>query len=69
MLNSKIKKYLEKKNGNFLIIGPPGTGKTYSLIETTKYLIIKKKINPSRILIFCFNRRWAKILREKQRKP
>lgn len=65
MLNSKIKKYLEKKNGNFLIIGPPGTGKTYSLIETTKYLIIKKKINPSRILIFCFNRRWAKILREK----
>ena len=65
MLHSKLKRFLNQKNGSFLVTGPPGTGKTHLLIETLLYLLNKKKIDPSRILVFCFNRRWAKILREK----
>ena len=65
MLHPKLKRFINQKNGSFLVTGPPGTGKTYLLVELILYLINKKKIDPSRVLIFCFNRRWAKILREK----
>jgi type II secretory ATPase GspE/PulE/Tfp pilus assembly ATPase PilB-like protein len=40
MLNSKLKKVIGQEKGNFLIIGPPGTGKTYTLVELIKHLII-----------------------------
>jgi DNA helicase-2/ATP-dependent DNA helicase PcrA len=65
MLSSKLKNFINKKNGNFFVIGPPGTGKTHTLIDLTRYLIKYKHIEPTRILIFSFNRRWAKIIREK----
>ena len=64
MLDNKILEQLTSRRGNRLIIGPPGSGKTYTLIRIVKYLLDKKDIDPSRILIFTFNRRWAKILRE-----
>ena len=65
MLSFKLKNFINKKNGNFFVIGPPGTGKTHTLIDLTRYLIKYKHIEPTRILIFSFNRRWAKIIREK----
>jgi len=65
MLHPKLKRFLSQKSGYFLVTGPPGTAKTYSLIELLLYLLDKKQIDPSRILVFCFNRRWAKILRER----
>jgi DNA helicase II / ATP-dependent DNA helicase PcrA len=65
MLSNKLKKFINQKNGNFLIIGPPGTGKTYYLVETVKFLVEKKKIDPRKILVLSFNRRWSKILRDK----
>ena len=65
MLHNKLKKFINQKNGNFLIIGPPGTGKTYYLVETVKFLVEKKKIDPRKILVLSFNRRWSKILRDK----
>jgi|GEM_PF-988497 len=64
MLDNKILEQLTSGGGNRLIIGPPGSGKTYTLIRIVKYLLDKKNIDPSRILIFTFNRRWAKIIRE-----
>jgi superfamily I DNA/RNA helicase len=65
MLHSKLKSFIEKKDGTFLVVGAPGTGKTYVLLELVSYLLKKKNIPPDRILVFSFNRRWAKILREK----
>jgi DNA helicase-2/ATP-dependent DNA helicase PcrA len=64
MLDNKILEHLTSKGGNHLIIGPPGSGKTYTLLAIVKHLLDKKNIDPSRILIFTFNRRWSKILRE-----
>ncbi len=64
MLNPALKKFLKRQNGSFLVLGPPGTGKTYQLTRLVGHLIVSEKIKPQRILVFCFNRRWAKILRE-----
>jgi DNA helicase II / ATP-dependent DNA helicase PcrA len=64
MLDHRILKQLTSKGGNHLVIGPPGSGKTYTLLAIVEYLLDKKDIDPSRILIFTFNRRWSKILRE-----
>jgi len=64
MLDNKILEHLTSQSGNRLIIGPPGSGKTYTLLAIVKYLLDKKDIDPSRIIIFTFNRRWSKILRE-----
>jgi len=64
MLNSNIKKHLDSERANLLVIGHPGTGKTYNLLSSIEYLVEKKDIPPSRILVFCFNRRWSKIIRE-----
>jgi len=65
MLHNKLKKFINGKNGYFLIIGSPGTGKTYTLIETVKFLVENKEIDPRKILVLSFNRRWSKILRDK----
>ena len=64
MPDNKILEHLTSRGGNHLIVGPPGSGKTYTLIRIVKHLLDKKDIDPSRILIFTFNRRWSKILRE-----
>src|SRR4030042_964237 len=65
MLHNKLKKFINQKNGYFLTIGSPGTGKTYILIEIVKFLVENKKIDPGKILVLSFNRRWSKILRDK----
>jgi len=61
MLN-KLKQAVSK--GNVCVIGPPGTGKSHMLLNLLTWLTQEKKVNTSRILVFCFNRRWAKIVRE-----
>ncbi len=64
MLHHVIKEYLKSKKGSLLVTGPPGTGKTYQLVKLIEHIIVNQKINPQNIIVFCFNRRWAKILRE-----
>jgi DNA helicase II / ATP-dependent DNA helicase PcrA len=51
--------------GSILVTGPPGSGKTHTLIQLAAYLILKKGIDPRQVLILTFNRRWSKILRQK----
>ena len=64
MLDTKTLDHLTSGGGNRLIIGPPGSGKTYTLLRIVGHLIEKKDVDPSKIIIFTFNRRWSKILRE-----
>ncbi|MBM3706489.1 MAG: hypothetical protein FJW66_08195, partial [Actinobacteria bacterium] len=64
MLPLKLKDYIDSRDGSFLITGPPGSGKTFLLTDLLEYLINEKNYDPARILVFCFNRRWAKILRD-----
>ena len=64
MLSNKLKDHIDNRRSNMLVIGPPGTGKTYNLLETIQYLIEEKDVSPDRILVFCFNRKWSKIIRE-----
>jgi superfamily I DNA/RNA helicase len=59
-----IGEYTQKKDNRFIITGAPGTGKTRLLVELINYLVSGNKMEPSRILVFCFNRKWAKIIRE-----
>jgi len=64
MLDKKELEFLTSREGNRLITGPPGSGKTHTLLSIIKYLIDKKGMDPKSILIFTFNRRGSKILRE-----
>lgn len=76
LLKQIIDSYIENNHQNYqnnqnqksldlLVTGGPGTGKTFLLIDTIAYLINQKKIRTDSILVFCFNRRWARIIREK----
>ena len=59
-----IFKNIFEKNNNYFITGSPGTGKSYTLINLTAYLINEKNINPEKILVFTFNRKTSKYYRE-----
>ncbi len=65
MIDNRLLEVIINNSGNFLVTGPPGTGKTHLLVELTKYLSTSNKVKPSRILVFSFNRRWSKSIREK----
>ncbi|MBN2073331.1 MAG: ATP-dependent helicase [Actinobacteria bacterium] len=61
----KAKEIINQGRGNILITGPAGSGKTYILQELVRFLVTTKKIRPERLLIFSFNRRWSKIIRQR----
>jgi DNA helicase-2/ATP-dependent DNA helicase PcrA len=65
--NLKYKDYFKKITENkntFLITGAPGTGKTHFLIEFIVYLIETLKLDYERILVFTFDRKTSKFLRD-----
>jgi len=64
MLHPLIKRYLVLPEGDFLVTGPPGSGKTRTMAELIGHLIKTNGYDTSKVTVFCFNRRWAKILRE-----
>ncbi len=59
-----IFKNISQKNNNYFFTGPPGTGKSYSLVSLVAYLIKQRNISPQKILVFTFNRKTSKYYRE-----
>ncbi|MDD5658802.1 MAG: ATP-dependent DNA helicase [Actinomycetota bacterium] len=55
---------ISKRNGNYLVTGGAGTGKSRFLIQLIKYFITEKKVDSSKILVFTFNRKISKFYRE-----
>lgn len=48
-----------RQNGSLAVIAGPGTGKTYTLVGKLRYLLDKKKVNPSNILVLTFMKKAA----------
>lgn len=59
-VNESQKKAIETTEGPLLIIAGPGTGKTYTLVQRTIYLIAEKKVKPENIMIATFTEKAAK---------
>lgn len=59
-LNDNQRKAVVTTDGPVLIIAGPGSGKTFTLVERVIYLIVKKNVSPSNILISTFTEKAAK---------
>ena len=45
--------------GNLMVVAGPGSGKTHTMIEKIKYMIIDRKIRPTDMLVLTFTRKAA----------
>ena len=54
------KEAITTTEGPLLIIAGPGTGKTFTLVERTIYLIAEKNVKPENIMIATFTEKAAK---------
>lgn len=59
-VNENQKRAIETIQGPLLIIAGPGTGKTYTLVQRTLYLIRERKVKPENIMIATFTEKAAK---------
>ena len=60
--NDAQKEAITTVKGPLLIIAGPGTGKTYTLVKRTIYMITEEKIAPESIMIVTFTEKAAKEL-------
>lgn len=56
---------IEHKDGPMLVLAGPGSGKTKTLVERTKNLIIKHGVNPSNILVVTFSKAAANEMKQR----
>ena len=68
MLNKEQRRAVECYEKPSLVLAGAGSGKTTMLIEKIQYLIVEKKIHPSRILALTFSNKAAKEMRERATK-
>lgn len=57
--NASQREAITSTEGPLLIIAGPGTGKTFTLVKRTLYLITEKKVKPENILITTFTKKAA----------
>ena len=58
--NKNQREAIQATEGPVLIIAGPGTGKTFTLVKRTVYLIVEKKVKPEEIMIATFTEKAAK---------
>lgn len=56
---------IDHKDGPMLVLAGPGSGKTATLVERTKNLILHYGVNPSNILVITFTRAAAKEMEQR----
>ncbi|MDO5297433.1 MAG: ATP-dependent DNA helicase [bacterium] len=57
--NAEQRRAIEATEGPVLILAGPGTGKTFTLVQRTAYLIQKKKVRPEEIMLATFTKKAA----------
>jgi DNA helicase-2/ATP-dependent DNA helicase PcrA len=67
-LNEKQKEAVEYGSGPLLIVAGAGSGKTKTLTSRLAYLIVKKNINPEKILAITFTNKAAEEMKERVNK-
>ena len=60
--NDEQRRAITTTEGPVLITAGPGTGKTFTLVKRVAYLILKKHVKPSSILVATFTEKAAKEL-------
>ena len=58
--NENQREAIQTTEGPVLIIAGPGTGKTFTLVKRTVYLIVEKKVKAEEIMIATFTEKAAK---------
>lgn len=63
--NEAQKIAIQHKNGPMLVLAGPGSGKTATLVERTKNLIIEHGVSPSNILVITFTKAAANEMKQR----
>ena len=61
-LNDNQRQAVLNTEGPVLIIAAPGTGKTYTLVKRTAYLVKEKGVSPGEIMAVTFTEKAAREL-------
>ncbi len=59
---------IQHKDGPMLVLAGPGSGKTATLVERTKNLILEHEVNPSNILVITFTKAAANEMKQRFQK-
>lgn len=57
MVNKAQQEAIQTTDGPVLIIAGPGTGKTFTMVNRIKYMIVEKEIDPSEIMVSTFTKK------------
>ena len=63
--NKAQQEAIEQKQGPFMVLAAPGSGKTLVITEHTRYLIEQAGVNPANILVITFTKAAAMEMRER----
>jgi superfamily I DNA/RNA helicase/RecB family exonuclease len=64
-LDAAQRRVVEHSGGPLLVLAGPGTGKTTTIVESVVDRVVRRAIDPSRLLVLTFSRKAAEELRER----
>ena len=64
-LDDAQRRVVEHAGGPLLVLAGPGTGKTTTIVEAVVHRVVRRGVDPSRVLVLTFSRKAAAELRER----
>src|SRR5580658_8053021 len=64
-LDAAQRRVVEHAGGPLLVLAGPGTGKTTTIVESVVDRVVRRGIDPGRVLVLTFSRKAAEELRER----